>query len=78
MITGELMCSHREEPIVVPLCPPQIPHRLLWASAVRSQCVSDWAMTWWRRNDSLVYVTTIIRHSNDRIYTTRITIILHF
>jgi len=76
MITGEIVCLHREEPVVVPLCPPQIPQRLLWASAVRSQCVSDCAMTWWRCNGSLVYVTTIIRHSNDRIYT--ITIILQF
>jgi hypothetical protein len=74
MITGKLMSLHREKPILVPLCPPQIPHGLLWASAVRSQCITDWAMTWWMCNGSSV--TTIIRHSNDILPT--ITIILHF
>jgi len=67
MITGKLMRLHTEKPVLVQGCPPQILHGLLWASAVRSQCVIDWAMTWWRCNGS--FVTTIIRHSNNRLYT---------
>jgi hypothetical protein len=37
-----------EKPVPVPLCPPQIPHKLTWdrtrASAVRGQRLTAWAM----------------------------------
>jgi hypothetical protein len=40
--------STRRKPAPVPLCPPQIPHYLIWdrtrAAAVGSQRLTDWAM----------------------------------
>jgi hypothetical protein len=40
----------REKPVPVPLCPPQILHRLTWAwtraSAMRGRRLTTWAMAW--------------------------------
>jgi hypothetical protein len=36
--------NSREKPVPVPLCPPQIPHGLTQASAVRDRWLTAWAM----------------------------------
>jgi hypothetical protein len=54
-----------EEPVPLPLCPPQIPHRLTWASMVRCRRLTTWAMAlpgchvkilaWWHYLIKLTY-----------------------
>jgi hypothetical protein len=67
MKIGRRYRSTRSKPVLVPLCPPQIPHDLTRArnraAAVGSQRLTGWAMAWPSRFLSYRVNTQTLAHS---------------